>query len=425
MSFIKKHKFGLFCFIVSAILFSFTCYRALNTSITYDEALTYIKYVYSNPFKVLKFLNYKYTLANNHMLNSFLISLFQGISGKEYCLAIIRFPNLISYLIYFYFGYKLSSKYNHKYFLFLLLVLNYGTNEFFGLARGYGMCTAFIVAALYYFKMYLLDNNNLKYLVFSGSSFLLACYANTVALIIFSTYLVIVFISLIKNHKLGCFIKKYFIFLIIMILLTLLIIRYHFMVSEFDPALYGSTESFYKSVIVSIMYFYGFNSYSMIASIISLLLIMALFISNIKSNLKNELVVAPVLYFVIMIILIKATNSIWITGRCLLPTWPVIFVCIAEMYDLCKLSDIIKNRIDIIFIVLCLLLFTFNLKLNTTRQWSDNYILKDTCYQILKAKDDNMNVDDKMHGVNRYYRLKILKEYGYDIYHGGFNEWEV
>ena len=73
----KKLYFILYVLLLSGLLFSFTLYRSITTGITYDEAFTYINYVYRKPFYVFSHIFEVGTLANNHLLNSF------GMSHKE------------------------------------------------------------------------------------------------------------------------------------------------------------------------------------------------------------------------------------------------------------------------------------------------------------------------------------------------------
>ena len=88
---------------------------------------------------------------------------------------------------------------------------------------------------------------------------LLACYANTVALIPFGAMIVSSVIVLTKNKTLLLYIKKQLFILLPVIILSLLIVKYHFMVSGENLPLYGGNTSFYKDVLVSYFDIYGLS----------------------------------------------------------------------------------------------------------------------------------------------------------------------
>ncbi|MCR4580980.1 MAG: hypothetical protein K5666_00510, partial [Bacilli bacterium] len=71
--------FSLFCFIISVILLATTIYRAAVMGITIDEALTSIFYTNNGLFYMFTNLEEQGMIANNHMLNSFFITLFHTI----------------------------------------------------------------------------------------------------------------------------------------------------------------------------------------------------------------------------------------------------------------------------------------------------------------------------------------------------------
>ncbi len=412
---IKNKKYEMFCLIISLIVFGICFYRACTTSITYDEAFTYMNYVLDNPFLVFKSLLVKGAWANNHILNSFLISVIQFFIHKEYCEILIRIPNLLSYILYLVFSYKLCSKYKGKYAYFCILTLNYGINEFFGLARGYGMCSSFVLVGIYYFREYLNDKKSLKKLLLSYLFLMLSCYANTVSLIVFATILLVSFFILLKDKNILELIKKYFWVLIPIGIFSLLIVRYHFMVSAEGLPLYGGTGTFYDDVIVSIYSYYGFNQYAKDISLLLLGFMIATIMINVKSVIKNPLIISSIMYFVLLIFLVKITNSMWLTGRCLLPTWPLVFISFAEILEMYSKNKLKFRLINIFIIMICFINFGYNCNIKSTRDWLDNYEIKDKAYEAFKTKNKSLMDPYILNETTNFYRNKIINAYNYDI----------
>ena len=148
--FLKKYGFLIFCLISSLLVLSLTIYRAFNTCLTYDEAYTYLHYAKNFSWKSFSYLIKPGALANNHFLNSLIIAILDRIFGCSYNEFIIRLPNILSYILYLFFGYKISKQYESKYLIMSLFLFNYGAHEFFGLARGYGMAAALVLGGMYF-----------------------------------------------------------------------------------------------------------------------------------------------------------------------------------------------------------------------------------------------------------------------------------
>lgn len=145
---LNNRVFIYYAFTVSIFLWAITAYRASITGITYDEAFTYLNYSKS----LSGFLRIE--LANNHPINSLLIYLFTKLTNQPYNELTIRLPNIIAFAFYLFICYKVSLEFKYPFLTFSLLSLNYYLDEFFGLARGYGISTTFVITALYF---YLLD----------------------------------------------------------------------------------------------------------------------------------------------------------------------------------------------------------------------------------------------------------------------------
>ena len=410
----NKKVFLIYSIIVGIIVFAISLYRTRFTGITYDEAWTYLNYVNgSNPFSTLSYLINGGVLANNHILNTLFISIVEWIFKKEYVELLIRIPSLISYVLYLVFSYKLSNKYKNKFLIFNLLVFNYGVHEFFGLARGYGMATSFVLVGIYFLKKYEDNIDELKWLSLSYVFMCLACYANTVSLMVFASVLIYTFIQLCINKKIFEYIKKQWMFYPIIAALTIVIIRYHFLVTAEGNPVFGK-EGINLGIISDLLNTFGFNSISSIAAIIVgiLLIVCVILLRNKIINFKAYYL--PIILILLNIIATIVTGKPSMTDRLLIPSTPLIVYGLMELLELfdSKKAKYIFIGISIIPIIV----FACNLNLKETRDWKDNYIVKDYCYEALEKQDYSIIPEDqRLYPYTDFYVRKIKDRTGEDI----------
>lgn len=136
---------------LSAIFISYEVIRALNVSLTLDEALTYNAFVSPGFFAA-----FNLKMANNHFLNSLLVRILCFFfDNNEF---ILRLPNLAGYVLYLVFSLKLLNMLFNRLLViagFLLLNLNPYVLDYFSLSRGYGLSLGILMAALYFFSCFL------------------------------------------------------------------------------------------------------------------------------------------------------------------------------------------------------------------------------------------------------------------------------
>lgn len=139
------------------------CYvtiRAVGVGITFDEAWTIHSYV---PNSFMHILNFTPPDANNHLLNTLSIKLLFAMGSEQLWLA--RLPNVLAFLLYLYFSYRICSRFLQPLLGlcgFVLLVFNPFLLDFFGLARGYGMSMGFLMASLYFALAYVKDREAIQ-----------------------------------------------------------------------------------------------------------------------------------------------------------------------------------------------------------------------------------------------------------------------
>ena len=289
-----SEKFFLgFAFFSSFVVFSLALFRAANTGITHDEAYTYINYVLPNIFDSLS----KGQALNNHFLNSFCIRVVNFFSQSKYNELIIRFPNLVFYCIFLFFSYLIAKQYKNRFLIFVLFISNYCLNEFFGLARGYGMACACITAACYFFEKWKSAYKSKKsdYLFFL---FLLSCslaaLSNSITL-----FLILCFFILINfKYKKDLFRLSYLPFFVVFILTGL----YTILVSLTNAY---STFSFYL-YIMSIPDMFSSSKY--LSFLIALLFLLSFIYLMIRTKGKDDYCWILAIFAIICIMMVTTLN---------------------------------------------------------------------------------------------------------------------
>ena len=106
----KSQRYTISVFIFTGFS-TFIFYKALVTEITVDEAYSFLNYSYvENVFNI--------GIANNHLLNSYLVSLFQNFGYSE---IFLRLPNVIFGWIYIALVINVSLKTKNYLFLHFYL----------------------------------------------------------------------------------------------------------------------------------------------------------------------------------------------------------------------------------------------------------------------------------------------------------------
>lgn len=452
----KKNSFLLYSVIVGIILFGICVYRASTTCLTYDEAFTYLNYVPSNPIMIIRYLipiheiidhydwflnpiinkfSFLYVLkipfetakelisgrglifANNHILNSFLISVVQLISKQYYNEFIIRLPNLIFYIFYLIFAYLLSKKYKHKYLCFNLLVFNYGIHEFFGLARGYGISCSLVLIGLYFFKCWYDNTLKNKYLNISYLLLALSCYANTTSLLIFGSVIIIsqyIIISKKGFNEYINYIVNNLIYYIFLSFFTIVIAIYHFRVSNSGLYVYGGEKGFFSDVLVSIWQVYGIKYFPIIITIIILLVIGVIVYIYRKELLKKPIIYCFIVYFIVLIGLTLGCHQLWLTSRLLIPAIPLIMLSIFEIIEVVDINKYVMSGL----IVISMIPFIINVDVTKTRDWVDSYGVRDKAMEAYQKKDNSVMEPYLSDYTVYFYQQKILNLYNYDILEG-------
>ncbi len=185
--------------LIGLFLLFFVAYKASITSFTHDESYTYLNYVH---LRFMDILSFKDNYTNNHILNTIFIKYSELIFGtSEFTL---RLPNIIAFFVYLLFTFFIlkTQKPILMLPLFILMALNPYLLDFFGLARGYGLSIALLIASLYYLLKSLENNGRSRDLWFFNIMALLAVLANFTLLNYYVAILVTFNIILLINSQL-------------------------------------------------------------------------------------------------------------------------------------------------------------------------------------------------------------------------------
>jgi hypothetical protein len=381
----SERFFAGFALITGIVVFTIAFFRASNTGITYDEAYTYQHYVLPNIFDSFS----KNQLLNNHLLNSFCIHVIMFFSQSKYNELFIRFPNLFFYCIYIVFSYLIARQYKNKFFVFVLFISNYYLNEFFGLARGYGMACACMTGACYFFERWKTVYINKQNDVLPFLLFLLFCslgaLSNSITLYISLGFLILI------NFKYK---KDVFTFPNLFAFLIFFLAAFHSVTfsGRGGESIYSTHNLYYTVVSIPCMF---------TDSIYLILLITLVFFLScgwviIKTKANGDYCWVFVIFIIVCIVTQLVFRRGYPIAREMIPLFPVFVIIIANALEYFSSYKITKSILAFCTVLLC---FQFFMKIDTksTKDWNDNYSIRDDIYyyigshDILNDKEEFMN----------------------------------
>jgi hypothetical protein len=346
-------QFRNFSILVGAFVFLIALIRSVTVGLTYDEADTYSSYTkYWNGFLTIN-------IANNHPLNSFLIYLTTKLTGISFNEFILRLPNVIAFFVYLLLAYKIASGQKYRYFTFSILVLNPYLNEFFGLARGYGIAAMFTLAALMFYSE---NPKNYRKIIIALYLLTLSTTSILSGLVLFASFLTFVTIFNIGIKNLPQFLRGNFIHIIFLFAINAYLAYVFLTVTKNDPNLAGDYSG---NLFKAIPMIYA----SMLITSATGKLILAVggilfFLVGIATHLK-KLSAVPFSTILVLDILITFAASMIShkplpTGRVLLPMYPLLGLAVGELIT--KMREFTSSRYIPVLIsatlgIACLLLF--------------------------------------------------------------------
>ena len=328
--------------LVSLFLLTYTIYNAIFATIGYDEAYTYI--YYGSAFRGF----FQIDLANNHPLNSLLIYLSSYFF--EHNDFMIRLPNIVFLVLYLFYAIKISKRTKFKLLTFGLLTLYwYLIPGYFSQARGYGISASLVIIFLYQF---LNKPHSTKNILSSIAILLLASYAFLGLIPLVISVCIYYLIFEIKNF--SYFINKIRYSIICLFSAMCYVSYLLFSVSVDGKPLYGafnnsfleSTIGFYSRSFLLGEYAFGTVGKNMIntspandmlhtpflACIIGLLVFIGLSLYK-KQKSKVRVSLIAIMCFSLLYFSSVIMNKPFITGRSLLPFFPVIALALIEIIE--------------------------------------------------------------------------------------------
>jgi len=170
---------------LAACTLFYVCYKAAADSFTHDESYTYTRYVYKSFWDIITY-NASDVIPNNHILNTLLMKIFEGVFGSSELA--LRLPNMLAYVAFLFCSLLWLRRFNSPWILvtgFLALHANPFLLDFFALARGYGLSVSFLFISFYFFYNYILFEKK-KHLT---GAFLFAALAVWSSFILLNYYL--------------------------------------------------------------------------------------------------------------------------------------------------------------------------------------------------------------------------------------------
>jgi hypothetical protein len=278
---------GRIIFVIGALLFCYTAYRALVMSITWDEAYSYLQYVRNG---ILFPEKYEQMDANNHLLNTWLNIRFVKYFGvSEF---VLRLPALLAHLLFLFFSYKLVREFRDQLFMiiaFLIINLNPYLLDFFSLSRGYGLSLGFMMGSIYFLYCFVNKDRKVLYATLCCSFAALACGANFVALNYFvAVFAIIAIISGFhsyhekRENRSAYFLGQTGLPFLILIFSMWILLPIAFKLKEAGALFYGGNEGFWKDTFLTITerFFYEAPYADLLLSVGRSIVIIALLIGG-------------------------------------------------------------------------------------------------------------------------------------------------
>ena len=384
---IKINKKIINLMIILSSLFILIVFKAKNTEITVDEAYSFLNYSY-----VGDYLNIG--IANNHILNSYLIYLFQNIGYSE---LILRLPNVLFGLIYLLVVFQISKRTKNYIFSSALLLLNPYLIDFFSIARGYGISTSLIFLALYLYASF--KENSLIWPIILLSISTLSYHVSVVYLITFWFFNLK---EIFTNEK-----KILAFFINVMVVATSVVNIYIlFLVTAIDKPLYGVVDT---TIVNVISQSFGLHGLYMNENLLFKLFLSTLFLLPILSfnkfekNTKRILLISYSSLFSIYLIPYIIDKPFPLL-RTVLPFLPPILFLVVETSKIYFNNFRFKyiNLISTICVVVLLSNFVNNIETRKTIDWTDG----DPKEEILEINECGYVIPFyALDSVGQYYRL--------------------
>lgn len=432
----KKNTYLL----LSLLVFLFLVLRAIYVPLVHDEIATFFYYIQPFEYNPLTGANPD---ANNHILNSFL----SGISYKlfGYSAWSIRLPNLLSFVVYAFFVFKIGERLTKKsvqLIFYVTLLFSIYFIQFFSLSRGYGMSMAFLMPSFYYILI-LYDRKSIVKVLLAIGTIILAIYANMSLLPLGLMMSLVVVIIVLRR------VKEYLNFKDISLIFTGVLFfgasmyyatKIAFKMKNEGSLYYGELDGFWEITVNSILKML-FDSESILLQIGLILIIffgLIIYVLLLKRDKLNSFFKSNYLFFYL---LIGSVIGIQIMAIFLEVNYPEdrvgMYLFPLLIASLCFGVDRLENE-KFTFVLLILFVFPihflFSINFSKTSQWQTGYI-PNRFYDTIKNHDTGDKYPASVGGdlqrvfiyTNKVYMDKVNHEanmmqfWALDLFDSNFN----
>ena len=389
----------LFVFIIST--FAITLIRAAITQITYDEAMTYLYWCRPAIFRPegMKEIYFN-SNANNHLLNTYMITLFDHFFKHPYNEFVIRLPQLLFFLLYLAIIVVLYRKKQLSASVAVFLTANYYLDEFYGLARGYAMSnTLMLCACISYLAFKRSKYTEDKYLILCSAFYAFSITANTVALLLLPSFGFMWLMAL--KGRLIKTIKKHAVYLLLWFGFLGIMTGYHMIVTQQKTLFTGLERGFFDCYFISISRMFINNLlYAKIlgAFFVALLVLFVILLIYHKNFLDCDFFCGLLIFLAVSIIAQLIFKKGYATERELIPFYSFFVFAVWEAgSQLCgciKVLDLNSAAMKYCVGILCILLvcnYYRQLDISATRDWNWEY-----------SSNGNYDYGRKEHTIKQY-----------------------
>ena len=374
--------FCIFVFMVSLL-------RSGMTGITYDEAYTYVAITNQNltDWKVLQHLFSKEgCIANNHWLNSLLIYAVDRLAKASYSEFVIRVPSLAAFAIYLFYICRYFRKKFFEFPILLLLAGNYYLDEYYGLARGYGMANTFVfLLCLSLIRWKISDWNDMKYLNLAMVLAIFAVLSNTIVLLLYPAVGTVCLYRLISKKRFGIFLKKCGAVFLFFTFISAMMGVYHLRISsEGKPLFTGGKKGFFDCFVKGYLNMFAAKElFINVGAVLIICIITVAFLIRWKGKVTSDAGAMFIIFILTNLIMQAAFQKGYITGRVLLPFYAFIILTIsdiirgaADRFSKVLCLQFIGKAAVIVICAACVFLFIKKINLHATKDWDYDYKYK-------------------------------------------------
>ncbi len=404
-------------------LFALAVYRAATSGLTYDEAYTALRFAMKlRPSDIPRMM--VNCIANNHWINTVLIRVVQFTTRQFYNEFLIRLPSLLFYAAFL--GLAVYMLYRGELSCggFALLTLCYYLNDFFGLARGYGMAVCLLLFALRFYQRWRGETGRYALLTWSLFFFAAAAFAQTLSLMVMGAVGLVILLCLLREKRLTDYVRKQWLPLLPIAMGALLMVVYHLNISRPGKPLPISPPTLFAAFAEGFASLYTANA--ALTAVCAWGICAFLVLSAVafrKRLLCSKFFLAALLY----LLLWAAVNGLLHVlpdKRSLLVSLPLLALA------LCEAAGWIGEALGLRHAAPCVgwvagaalaavlaVAFLSGTDLHTTEAWRDNYATRDVAYEALRTRTAG---NQTLHTLEPYplafYREKIIQEHGYNLY---------